>query len=168
MSPVRLFGGWCVLPVFEGGAVDGVEDAFLLSVGRADGDVHLGQHGACDAKVGVDVRLDGRITEVDLREVAVLLLGQVERELVVDGQVICNGTSEAMQSFIIFQKQLKLKQSIVDEVLTVAGSLVAGISVVVVGGVALLAPVSGQALGGAEALTALRVAQRGLLIAFAR
>lgn len=51
--------GGCVSPVFEGGAVDGVEDALFLSVSRADGDVHLGQHRAGDAEVGVNVRLNG-------------------------------------------------------------------------------------------------------------
>lgn len=53
-------------------------------------------------------------------------------------------------------------------VLTVAGSFVAGISVIVVGGVTLLAAVAGQSLGGAETLAALWVAQGGLLIALAR
>lgn len=58
----------------------------------AYGNVHFGRYTARDREIGIDVRLDGRITEIDLCEMAILLLGQIERELIVNGQIVVAGS----------------------------------------------------------------------------
>ena len=60
----------------------------ILFGGVAVGQVHLGDDRAGDGEVHVHVRLGGHVLEVDGGEVFVLGLGQVEGELVVDGQVV--------------------------------------------------------------------------------
>lgn len=69
-------------------AIHVAEETLLGPAGRTNCDVHLGRHTAQNAEVGIDVRFDGRISEIDLREMAILFLRQIERELVVDGEVI--------------------------------------------------------------------------------
>ena len=56
-----------------------------------DGDVDFGGLRARDAEVGVQVVSDGPVHEVDPLEVQVLRLRHVERELEVQGQVVCKG-----------------------------------------------------------------------------
>lgn len=63
-------------------------DRLLWSAGRAYCDVHFGRNTARNRKVRIDVGFDGRIAEIDLREMAVLLLRQIERKLIVNGQII--------------------------------------------------------------------------------
>lgn len=70
------------------GAIHIAEHGLLRSAGRPNGDVHFGRHTARDGKVCVNVRLDGRIAEIDLREMPILLLRQIERKLIVDGQIV--------------------------------------------------------------------------------
>lgn len=60
----------------------------LRAVDFFDGDIHLGEHGTRDGKLGVDVGFRRRVLEVDCPIMAILFLAQIERELVVDGQVI--------------------------------------------------------------------------------
>ena len=56
---------------------------------RKENGNHLCCNGARDGKLDVDVHLGGLVLEVDGGEVLVVRLGEVEGELVVDGQVIC-------------------------------------------------------------------------------
>lgn len=61
-------------------------DGFLfLGVGPFHRNIHLGHDGTTDGEVGIDVGLDGGISEVDLREMSVILFGQVEGKLVIYG-----------------------------------------------------------------------------------
>ena len=61
---------------------------------RNENENHLCCNGARDGKFDVDVHLGGLVLEVDGGEVLVVRLGQVEGELVVDGQVICGRESK--------------------------------------------------------------------------
>ena len=61
---------------------------------RNENENHLCCNGARDGKFDVDVHLGGLVLEVDGGEVLVVRLGQVEGELVVDGQVVCEGRSK--------------------------------------------------------------------------
>lgn len=58
---------------------------------RPDGDIHFGGYTTRYTKVCIYVRLYGRIAEIYLGEIAILLLGEIERELVVDGEIIVTG-----------------------------------------------------------------------------
>ena len=63
-----------------------------LGVGRrADADVDLGAAGAHDVELEVQIGFQRHVAEVDLADVPVLLLGQVERELKVQLQVVVAG-----------------------------------------------------------------------------
>ena len=50
---------------------------------------HLCCNGARDGELDVDVHLGRLVLEVDGGEVLVVRFGQIEGELVVDGQVVC-------------------------------------------------------------------------------
>ena len=65
---------------------------------------HLGCNGARYGELDVDVHLGGLVLEVDGGEVLVVRLGQVEGELVVDGQVVCEGRGK-----IVIQAPPKLR-----------------------------------------------------------
>lgn len=57
-------------------------------------DTNLRGHRARDGEVDVDVLFGRVVLEVDGREVLVVRLAQVERELVVDGQIVCSRLME--------------------------------------------------------------------------
>ena len=65
---------------------------------------HLCCNGARYGKLDVDVHLGRLVLEVDGGEVLVVRLGEVECELVVDGQVVCEGKSK-----IVIQASHKLR-----------------------------------------------------------
>lgn len=75
-------------PVSERGTVYGRDQGPLHAAVRPHRNVHLGGHTTDYGKVGIDVGLDGRVPEIDLRKVPIVLLRQIERELVVNGQVV--------------------------------------------------------------------------------
>lgn len=64
------------------------EEDFFRSASRSYGDVHFGGHTAQDTEIGINVGFDGRITEIDLCEMAILFFGQIECELIVDSEIV--------------------------------------------------------------------------------
>lgn len=73
----------------EGGTIDVRKERFFVSLTqRLYCDIHFGRHAAGDRKVSINVILDGRIAEVDLRVMTVLFLRQIKGELVVNGEVV--------------------------------------------------------------------------------
>lgn len=69
-------------------AIHIAEHCLLWSASRPNRDIHFGRNTARYREVGIDVRFDGRIAEINLREMAILLLRQIECELIVNGQII--------------------------------------------------------------------------------
>ena len=51
--------------------------------------LHLGRNRAGYGELNINVHLGGLVLEVDGGEVLVVRFGQIEGELVVDGQVVC-------------------------------------------------------------------------------
>lgn len=75
-------------PVAVRRAIHPRDQRLLHPPGHSHRDIHLGRHRTNYREIRVNVRLDRRIPEVDLREMPVVLLRQIERELVVDGQLV--------------------------------------------------------------------------------
>lgn len=69
-------------------AIRAEQHRLLRTVHLLDGDVHLGEYGARDGELGIDVSFRRRILEVDRPVVTILLLAQIKCKLIVDSQVI--------------------------------------------------------------------------------
>lgn len=65
---------------------------FLWAICCSHCDVHAGGYATENTEIGIDVRFDGCITEVDLREMAVFFLRQIEGELIVDREIVVAGS----------------------------------------------------------------------------
>ena len=50
--------------------------------------IHFRRHTAGNREVGIDVILNGRVAEVNLRVMPILLLRQIKCKLIVDGEVV--------------------------------------------------------------------------------
>lgn len=85
--------------VHDGRAIRADQHRLLRGVHSLYRDVHFRKHGARDGELGVDFGLRRRVLEIDRAVVTILLLAQVERELVVNSQIVWNADRSDVAQF---------------------------------------------------------------------